>query len=181
MISITIAGNEFYDGAKGEFVMYEPTVIEFEHSLVSLSKWESKFGKPFLLDGDEKTEEEIKGYFEAMVVSGNFTPDIFQRMTQQNYMDLNEYIKSTQSATTFFDTGPRRGLKEVITSEVIYFWMVTANIPPAYEVWHLNRLFNLIRIYGIKNSKDKKMAPRDAAAQQRAMNEQRKKELGTTG
>lgn len=181
MLTITIEGKELYDEATQRFIICEPIVVTFEHSLVSLSKWESKFGKVFLLD-EERTQDEIKGYFEAMVVSDNFTPEIFAQMSQADYDKISDYIKSAQSATTFTELGAKQNrMSEVTTSEMIYYWMVAANIPPEYEVWHLNRLFNLIRIYGIKNSKDKKMSPRDAAAHQRNLNEQRKKEMGTTG
>jgi len=181
MLSIIIPGMDFYNDGTNEFITYEPITVELEHSLVSLSKWESKFGKPFLLD-DDKSQEEIKGYIEAMITSNNFSSDIFDRMTQENYDAINDYIKSPQSATTFSDVGAsRRGFKEIITSEVIYYWMVAANIPLDCETWHLNRLFSLIRIYSAKNSKEKKMSPRDAAARQRQLNEERKAKLGTTG
>lgn len=182
MLKIIVLGGEFYDEKSEEFVYSEDVVLELEHSLVSLSKWESKFRKPFL-GIEEKTDEEVIGYIEAMTLSGNFTQDIAQRLTTDQVTSINEYIASPESATTFSEAATRggRGRSEVITSELIYYWMTVYNVPFECENWHLNRLFALLRICNIKNSKEKKMSRNAAAAQQRSLNAQRRAQLGTSG
>ena len=180
MLKLTIHGEELFNEATQEFVVTESFTLEFEHCLLSLSKWESIFEKPFLGPGD-KTHEEILAYMEAMLVTKNPPKDFLQSLSQDNFDTINEYINSTQSATTFRAESKTTGRREIISSELIYYWMVSYNIPFSCETWHLNRLFALIRICNVKNSKPKKMSRQEAAAQTRALNEQRRSELGTNG
>ena len=182
MLTIILNETEFFDEQTQEFVYIDETILELEHSLVSLSKWESKFKKPFLNTND-KTEEEVIGYIEAMTLSNNFSSLLYQRLTNEHVNSINDYISSSESATTFSDIGRQRGPKtsEIITSELIYYWMTLYNIPFECENWHLNRLFALLRICNIKNSKEKKMSRSEAAAQQRSLNAQRRAQLGTKG
>jgi len=180
MLKLTIIGDEFFDEATETFSSVGDIVVELEHSLVSLSKWESKFQKPFL-GSMEKTTDEVLYYIEAMIVTPNFPPDILSKLSRKNFSEINEYIDSKQSATTFGEMPRHRGRSETITSELIYFWMVGFNIPWACETWHLNRLFSLIRICNVKNSKPKKMSRSELAARNRELNAQRKAQLGTTG
>lgn len=180
MLTITIPGVEFYDEITEKFSTVGDLVVQLEHSLVSLSKWESKHEKAFLGPG-EKTTEEVLDYVKMMIVTPNLPPDTFSRFTQDTITQINDYIESKQSATTFRDLPVQRGRSEVISSELIYFWMTSFNIPFACETWHLSRLFALIRIANIKNGKNKKMPINEVAAQQRSLNEQRKAALGTSG
>lgn len=182
MLTIIVKGDELFNEETQEFFSEDDVVLELEHSLASLSKWESKFKKPFLAT-TEKTDEEVKGYIEAMTLSSNFSQGVFSRLTPENLNEINEYIASPYSATTFTEYGNHRGPRssEIITSELIYYWMTIYNIPFECEHWHLNRLFALLRIANIKNSKEKKMSRSEAAAQQRSLNAQRKAQLGTRG
>lgn len=180
MLSIVIGDEEFFDESTNKFVRSGGQVVEFEHSLISLSKWESKHQKPFLGAG-EKTSDEILDYIQFMVISPGVTSEILSRLSQKNLDDINDYIQSKESATTFPFAPERKGKGETITSELIYYWMSAAGIPMETEKWHLHRLFNLIRIFNVKNSKPKKLAPAEAAAQRRELNAQRRRELGTTG
>lgn len=182
MLTITVLGGEFFNEEKQEFVTIEDVVLELEHSLVSLSKWESKFRKPFL-GPKEKTTEEVFGYIEAMVTSPNFSPEVLGRLSNSNLSDIQEYISSTESATTFGEGPPSRNKpkQEIITSELIYYWMVSYTIPFECETWHLSRLFSLIQICNIKNSKPTKMSKSEIASRNRALNAQRKAKLGTSG
>lgn len=182
MLTIIVNGGEFFNERTQEFLYSEDLVLELEHSLASLSKWESKFRKPFLSTTD-KTDAEVQGYVEAMTLSSNFSPEVFSRLTTANLEEINDYVSSPYSATTFNEYGESksRSRPEIITSELIYYWMTIYNIPFECEHWHLNRLFALLRICNIKNSKEKKMSRSAAAAQQRALNEQRKEQLGTRG
>lgn len=180
MLRIIIEGDEVYNEETNTFETFNDVAIDLEHSLLSLSKWESKYQKPFLSVG-EKTPEEIFGYLKAMVVTPNVDLDVLYRCSQKDIDKIQEYIDSSQSATTFGMMPERRGPGEVITSELIYYWIVSFNIPFDCENWHLNRLFSLIRICNIKNSKPKKMSRNEMATRNQALNAKRRAELNTTG
>lgn len=180
MLRIIVPGEEFFDDATQTFSTVGDIVLELEHSLLSLSKWESEFQKPFLTAG-EKTSEEILNYIKAMIVTQDLPSDLFSRFTQDNISKIQEYIESKQSATTFGQMPKHAGRSEPITAELIYYWMVGFNIPLECEAWHLNRLFSLIRICNIKNTKPKKMSHRELAARNRELNAQRRAHLNTTG
>jgi hypothetical protein len=181
MLKITIKATEGFDEATSTFVDIEPAVVvELEHSLLSLSKWESKFQKPFLSEA-KKSKEELFGYLQAMVLTPDVDPDVLFRCSQEEIDEIQAYIDSPQSATTFGQMPERRGQGEVITSELIYYWMVQFSIPVEFEKWHLNRLFALIRIYNIKNSPQKKIPKHELAMRNRKINEERRKALGTKG
>lgn len=180
MLTITLKGKEFFNEQTSEFETHDDVVLELEHSLVSVSKWESKFKKPFLSSGD-KTREETLEYIKAMIVSPKNPGGAFSRINQEHIDLITEYIESTESATTFGEMPQRKAKGEIITSELIYYWMVAFNIPFECETWHLNRLFSLIRICNIKNSKPKRMSRNEIAMKNRELNARRRAELGTRG
>ena len=180
MLTIVVSGDEFFNDDTNEFLTVGDVVLELEHSLVSLSKWESIYEKPFL-GKDKKSPEEIFGYIKAMILTPDFSPDVLNRLSGQNLADINAYIESKYSATTFGQMPEQSGRGEVITAELIYYWMVAFTIPFECELWHLNRLFALIRICNIKNSKPKKMGRHEVAARNRMLNEQRRAQLSTSG
>lgn len=180
MLTITIDGDEIYNEETEEFSTDGDVVVHLEHSLLSVSKWESKHQKPFLTN-KEKTVDEIFDYIKAMIVDPSLDPDVLMRCSQRNIDEIQKYIDSSQSATTFGDMPGRRGPGEVITSELIYYWMVTFNIPFECELWHLNRLFSLIRICNIKQQKPKKMSRNELAQRNAELNARRRAELNTTG
>lgn len=178
-ITITVPGVESFDEVRQIFVKAEDTVLVLEHSLASLSKWESIFEKPFL-GGEKKTTEETLAYIHAMSLDENIPSDIFLRMTEENFDAINTYIESKMTATTF-NTATGRPSREIITAEIIQYWMISMQIPLEYETRHLNQLFTLIKVIGEKNKPTKKMSRADLAARNRALNEQRQKQYGTTG
>lgn len=180
MLRLVIPGDEFYDESTEIFETVDDVVLELEHSLVSLSKWESIYQKPFL-SSESKTPEEIFGYLEAMIVTEGVDVSSLYRCSQEDLDRVQEYIDSSQSATTFGHMPERRGAGEVITSELIYYWMVAFTIPFECQYWHINRLFALIRICNIKNSKPKKMSRHEIAMRNRELNEKRRAELNTKG
>jgi hypothetical protein len=169
---------ELYDEAEEQFIE-EKIRVDLEHSLVSLSKWESIHEKPFL-GRDEKTPEEILSYVECMILAPEDSPEIVYDLSEADFRKINEYIEAKRSATTFPDTkaGPSR---EIITSELIYYWMVAYNIPFECENWHLSRLLTLVRICNIKNQSPKKMSKGDMLRQRRELNAQRRSQYGTSG
>lgn len=175
-----IVGEEFFDQTQNRFVRPEGTVLDLEHSLISLSKWESKHEIPFLT-ANEKTAEQILDYIQFMIISPGVNPEIVFQLNEEQLKEINRYIESKQSATTFNEMNQRKGRPEVITSELIYYWMVTFNIPLECENWHLNRLFSLLRICNLKNSKPKPMSKSEIAARNRELNAQRRAQLGTKG
>ena len=180
MLKITVEGTELFDEETSTFSTVGGFDLELEHSLLSLSKWESKFKKPFLTD-TPKTQEESMYYVEAMILNKDYPEDVALRLSKENITQINNYVESTESATTFGEMPERKGRGEIITSELIYYWMVAFNIPFECETWHLNRLFSLIRICNIKNSKPKKMSRSEIAARNRELNAQRRAQLGTSG
>lgn len=181
MLRILVDGKEHFDEEKEEFVILGGFVVELEHSLLALSKWESKFEKPFL-GPEEKTSEETLAYIEMMIVSPDPPVGILQKFSWEDFEEINNYINSAQSGTTFREIKQSTGRKQIISAELIYSWMVNYRIPLECETWHLNRLFALLRICNIQNSPpQKKRSAREIAAERRAMNERRKAELGTRG
>lgn len=180
MLKLTIGETELFNEADSTFTSIDGIVIELEHSLVSLSKWESKYQKPFLAK-NEKTTEQVLDYIHMMILTTNAPEDILEKFTEKNLADVDTYIESKESATTFGMLPEHKGRGETITSELVYYWLVAYNIPFEVETWHLNRLFSLIRICNVKNSKPKKMSKSARAAQMREVNAQRRALLGTTG
>lgn len=180
MLVITVGDIELFDDARQEFIIEPGFRLELEHSLVALSKWESKYEKAFLSQ-DEKTTEEVLGYVQAMTLTPEVPPEIFSQLSQKNNEEITAYINARMTATTFGEMLNQPRSREIITSELIYYWIASANIPLACENWHLNRLFTLIKVVGVKNSKPKKMSQAELAARNRALNEERKKANNTSG
>jgi hypothetical protein len=183
MLTITIGGVESYDHVNNMFIIQQPVQIDLEHSLVSLSKWESKYKVPILtfLAGKDKPEEQVLDYVRMMVVSKGFDPDSLKTLSSEETRKIDEYINSPESATTFGPMPTKQGPSETITSELIYYWMVAFNIPWEAEKWHLNRLFSLIRICNVKQQPPKARSQAEIARWQREENARRREALGTSG
>ena len=181
MLTITIPAVETFDEANNEFISTDAVVLELEHSLASLSKWEATWEKPFL-GSEKKSTEETIGYIKAMTLTPNVPPEIFQRLTLDNFNQINAYVDAKSSATWFTEK-PSPVRREIITAEIIYYWMIALNIPLDFEKRHLNQLFTQIKVCNQKNSPDKqkKMSPREMAAQRQALNQKRQQEMKTAG
>lgn len=179
MLSLHVSVSEDFDEDKQEFVPKKIT-LELEHSLLSLSKWESKFEKPFL-GKDDKTTEETFWYIKAMTLTPNVPPEIYEKLSNENIQEINDYINGKHTATTFHDLPGGPVNREVITAEIIYNWMIVLKIPLAWEERHLNKLFSLVRTVNLKSQPAKRVPRRDMLAQRKALNAQRQKELGTRG
>jgi hypothetical protein len=180
VLRIRVPGIESFDEASQEFASVGEFDLFLEHSLASLSKWESTFEKPFLGQGT-KTDQEVIGYIQCMTVTEDVPPDVYLRLSQENINDVNDYINAKMTATWFSNEKNARPSREVITAEIIYYWMVSLNIPFECEHWHLNRLFTLIKVCNEKNAPKKKMSKRELLARNRSLNEQRKAEMNTRG
>ena len=182
MLKIIIPAEDLFDEETSTFRTQPEVVVELEHSLVSLSKWESIHEKPFL-GKDEKTTEEVYDYIEAMFLDETLDQKVISRMTQQNIQSVNDYVAAAHTATTFSNQKESKaGSSEVITSELIYYWLVALEIPFEVQTWNLNRLFTLVRIANIKNSgDDKKMTRGEIAERNRKLNEERRQKHQSKG
>lgn len=173
---------EQFDEVKNEFIPIttKEQTLQLEHSLVSLSKWESKWRKPFLAAG-KRTVEEMIDYVRCMTLTQNVDPNVYQALTPQLLAEVSTYIDASMTATTFSKHGNRPLNREVITSETIYYWMVSYQIPFECQKWHLSRLLTLINICNVKNGPQKKMSPREIRAQNRAINAANRRKWNTRG
>lgn len=181
MLQITVPLTpEMWDEEKEELIPPKYQVLQLEHSLLSLSKWESKWCKPFLTN-DDKTAEETLDYIKFMVLTKNVPPEVFTHLTSENIDAIKKYIDSPMTATTFSKETASKSSREIITSELIYYWMIALTIPFECQKWHLNRLLTLIRVCNIKNSPPKKMSKRDVASRNAQLNAARRKQLNTKG
>ena len=178
MISITLAKSETYDATNNEFIELPEKTLHLEHSLVSISRWESKWCKPFL-SKNNKTHNELIDYIKCMSDEPINDADVL-RLTSKDVERINKYINSPMTATTITERNSRPS-NEIVTSELIYFAMINNNIPFECQHWHLNRLLMLIRVCNIKQSQPKKMSKRDIYNQNRSLNAARKKQMGTKG
>ncbi len=181
MLTIKIKGREEFNNATQEFIQTKDTILTLEHSLVSVSKWEAKYHKPFL-GKDKKTYEETIDYIKCMTITQNVDPAVYRLLTKENMDEINNYIVNPMTATWFNEQkNYAKKNSEQITSELIYYWMVALEIPWEAQKWHLNRLLVLIRICNNKNQPSKKMGKRETMSRNAALNAARRKSLGTSG
>lgn len=180
MLQITIPAVELFDERISEFISTKEQTLQLEHSLVSLDKWESKWCKPFLSKQD-KTPEELLDYVKCMTITQNVDPNVYQFLTDDNLRDINSYIEAPMTATTFSDDKNAKKNREIITAELIYYWMIALNIPFECRKWHLNKLLTLVKVCNIKNQPPKKTSKKDLLARNAALNAARRKQLNTSG
>lgn len=181
MLRITIPiSPEGWDEEKQEFVEPKYKTLQLEHSLVSLSKWESKWCKAFF-SKEEKTTEQVIDYIKCMTLTQNVDPDVYDHLTKDNIEEINGYIEAPMTATQFYEDKNTGHNRETVTSELIYYWMIALNIPFECQKWHLNRLLTLIRVCNIKNTPPKKMSRNDIISRNTALNAARRKKLNTKG
>ena len=180
MLVLNISGGDLFNEETEEFIPVKSHTIQLEHSLVSISKWESKWCKSFLSSG-EKTYEETVDYIKCMTVTPNVDPNLYRYLTQEHIKKVNDYIIAPMTATTFSETKGKGNSRSIITSEVIYYQMVAYNIPFECEKWHLNRLLTLIKVCSIKNEPPKKMGKRELMSRNAALNAARRQRLNSKG
>lgn len=188
MLEITIPAKEWYNERTNEFVNVKSQKLRLEHSLLSISKWESKWKKPFLDQEKKLSHEEIIDYFKFMTLTQNVDPNVYYAMSRDNFNTIMDYMKDKMTATWFGDEkndkkGPpkRRPKKQIITSELIYCWMSLYGIPFECEKWHINRLLTLLRVCGEETREKKPMSKQDIMRQNAALNAARRKKLHTKG
>lgn len=180
MLQLTIGGGESFDEKESRFIPNPSKTIKLEHSLKAVAKWESKWKRAFL-SKKPMTQEENIDYIRCMEVTGQVDPKIFDLLTQDQMIQIGEYINDKMTATVINRRGPQKPNRETITSEVIYFWMIQHGIPPEYDKWHLNRLLTLIEVCSVKGGPQKKMSRQEQMAEQRALNNARRAKYKTRG
>ena len=180
MLTLTIPSIEQWDEVNERFVWTKEYTLQLEHSLVSLSKWEAKWHKPYLSTKSKTVEEQID-YVRCMTLTQNVDPNVYTAITPQLLAVVKDYIEDSMTATTFSKEQRGRRGREIVTAEIIYYWMISMQVPMECENWHLNRLFTLLRVISNKNSPAKKMSRSEIAARNRELNAQRRAQLGTKG
>lgn len=182
MLPITIKTSEQWDEINGFFIPGKEQALRLEHSLIALSKWESKWCKHFI-NNKNLTNEELVDYIKCMNTTPNVPDDIFDYLSYENIKEINDYIAAPMTATTFSKTQNGGGgrCRDIITSEVLYAQMVELNIPFECEKWHLNRLMTLIRVCSVRSQPAKKMSKGDIMSRNRALNAARRQQLNTRG
>lgn len=179
MLKLVIPARELFDEEKGQFYTSKEQVISLEHSLVSLAKWESKWGKPFLTKQEKSFSEEID-YIKCMTITQNVDDLVYNSIDTNVLEQIRKYMEAPMTATWFREEKGSAS-NEIITAEIIYYWMIKLGIPFECQKWHLNRLFTLIRVCSIKEAPQKKMSKKDVFARNRELNNARRKALGTSG
>lgn len=178
---------ELFDEEKEEFlppVDIKETRIQLEHSLISLKKWEQKHHKPFLGKTDKLSNDEFVDYIRCMTLSHGVDPKVYDWIPKEVIEEIADYIKDSMTATWFKESetvDAQKGSREIITAEIIYYWMIMLNIPIEFQKWHLNQLLTMIKVVNIKNSKQKKKDPKIAAQERAALNAKRRAECKSKG
>ena len=180
MLILEIPKREFYDAEANLFVDYKKETLQLEHSLVSLSKWESNWCKPFL-STTEKTYEETIDYIKCMTITQNVSPNAYLYLPPEIINQVDEYINKPMTATWFSEPKGQTKSREIVTAELIYYWMIALTIPIECQKWHLNRLLTLIRVCNIKNQPPKKQGRKESLSQRAALNQARRQQHNTKG
>lgn len=171
--------NEKWDENKQEFIEPKKQILQLEHSLVSLSKWESKWCKPFL--SSSKTDEEILDYIKCMTITQNVSPVVYNYLTDSNIQEIVDYINAPMTAATFYNRQNTKINREIVTADLIYYWMISLQIPFECQKWHLNRLLALIKVCDIKNTPPKKRTRNEISAEYARINAARRQQYNTKG
>lgn len=183
MLTLEVKGRRLWDERNEEFLIIKDHTLTMEHSLVSVSKWESIWCKPFL-SKEPMTQEQTLSYIQCMTITKNIDPNVYLCLTNSDIEKVRAYIENPMTATTIYDesdSNGSKGGKKIITSELIYYWMLSLNIPVEFQKWHLNRLLTLIKVCNIENAPPKKMSKSEIYARNAKLNAERKQRLGTKG
>lgn len=184
MLEITIPGNIFLNELTNEIIEVKETKLQLEHSLIAIKKWESKWHKPFLGKEDEKTTEEIIDYIRCMTINHVSDKSIYDYIPQKCVKEVIDYIKNPMTATWFsknYSENSSNTNTEVVTNEIIYYWMVALNIPFECQKWHINQLLTLIKVVNIKNSPRKKMSKKEEFEWRSKLNKARRAKYNSKG
>lgn len=180
MLRITIPATELWDERNERIIRTKEQTLQLEHSLVSISKWEMTWGKPFL-SKETKTVDETIDYVRCMTLTQNVNPNVYFALNDEVLKQVNDYIDNPMTATTFSEDKSGRPNREIITAEIVYYWMSALQIPMDCQKWHFNRLLAYIRVCNIKNQPPKKMGQAEMMRRNTALNAARRQQLNTKG
>ena len=180
MLTIIVPESELYDEQNNEFIQIKEQTLVLEHSLVSIAKWESKWKKSYL-SNQNKTREEIIDYIRCMTITKNVNPIVFKAINKEALDAIQKYINDPMTATYFYEDDRKPTNRDIVTAEVVYYWMISLGIPMECQKWHFNRLITLIRVCDVKTNTGKKMSRREILTRNQALNEARKKKYNTRG
>ena len=182
MLKVTVPGVEYFNNKTNEIVRTNDTELQLEHSLLSISKWEAKWHKPFI-SNDPKTADELIDYIRCMTVNNVTDQRVYTSLRTEDINKIKDYIDNPMTATWFSDDKSKGTNREIVTSELVYYWMIALQIPFECQKWHINRLLTLIRICNIKNDpdKNKKMSKADIMRRNAELNAKRRAALHTKG
>lgn len=180
MLQVNIPSMELWDETTNTFICVEGKTLQLEHSLISISKWEAKWNKAFL-SKKEKTREETLDYIRCMTLTKNVDESIYNHIPNRIIEQVNEYISAPMTASCIAEVKNGPVSKEALTSELIYYWMISFNIPFECQKWHLNRLLTLIKVCNAKTQTPKKRNPRDIMKDYSAINAARRRKYNTRG
>jgi hypothetical protein len=179
MLKITIPASEQFDPVKSEFITTKEQTLVMEHSLISLSKWEEKWKKPFL-STEQKTQEESLDYLKCMTITQNVDPNVYLAIDPKTMEEINAYMEDSHTATWFAKTNEAPS-REIITAELLYYAMFANGVDKECEKWHLNKLMTLLRVFAEKNKPEKKMTKSEILSRNRALNKSRLQRLKRRG
>ncbi len=183
MLQIDIPDREYFDEKSQEFVVQKGKSLSLEHSLISISKWESKWKKPFL-DSKEISIEEFLDYIRFMTIEKRVDDKIYYGITQKDILRIKDYIDDPMTATWFSKDSRASKVRkkpQTVTSELIYYWMIEYDIPFECEKWHLNRLLTLIKICEEKNTPAKKLTKKELGSHYQSLNAANRKKFNSRG
>lgn len=176
MLEIDVPTAESYDETTSKFVTTDACTVRLEHSLLSVSKWECVWKEAFL-GRKEKTTEQTLSYVRLMVLNDDLPPGVWDSLVTNHLEKIRDYIADSMTATRLPTDPNAPQSREATTSELIYYWMISLNVPVEFERWHLNRLLTLIRVINFKNTPQKKMT----MSERRNLNRQRLSRRGGRG
>lgn len=176
MLKITIPGKEMFNEETQEFFETKSYTIQLEHSLVSVSNGNQNGINHFLVNRKKRQKKQLTIY--DVTITQNIDPVVYNGLTNDNVKVINKYIDAPMTATTFSD-GKGKINNDIITSELIYYWMTALSIPMECQRWHLNRLLTLIRVCNVKNNPPKKMSKRELMQRNASLNAARRAQFNT--
>lgn len=180
MLTITIPYSTLFNEADNSFIYVREQTLTLEHSLISISKWESIFCKPFM-SKEKKTTEEVIEYIKCMTLNKNVDPNCYLVIPEKEVLRIRDYIDAPMTATTFSKKEGEAPSREIVTSELIYYWMIASQIPLECEKWHINRLLTLIKVCSIKNAPKKKMSKSEIMKSNASLNAARRAAMNSKG
>lgn len=183
MLTIHSPDAELYNEKTNEFVTVKGQELQMEHSLVSISKWESKWRVPFLQSLEKRsiTPEQLQDYFKCMTINKNVDDSVYLNLSQENINEIIDYINSPMTATWFSEDNQTGSGKEIVTAEVVYYYMIELNIPFECQKWHFQRLWTLIKVVNEKRKPSKKMSKQQIYSRNKALNEARRAKMKSKG